>query len=182
MISFRDVSWNGPFYRKQWFRSLQPAEWTPGMQAIREREARHGLRVEARVFMRRELADLANLQVRVARRTDRLEEIVAFYRDGLGLSQIAHFEGHAGYAGVMLDLPGTAAHLEFTATAHIAPPAPHVEALLVLYLGDQQTVDRVLSRLAMTPVPSANPYWDRVGVTVVDPDGFRVVLVRDRWS
>jgi hypothetical protein len=76
----------------------------------------------------------------------------------------------------MLDLPGTAAHLEFTATAHIAPPAPHVEALLVLYLGDQQTVDRVLSRLAMTPVPSANPYWDRVGVTVVDPDGFRVVL------
>jgi catechol 2,3-dioxygenase-like lactoylglutathione lyase family enzyme len=152
------------------------------MQAIREREARHGLRVEARVFMRRQLADLANLQVRVARQTDRLEKVVAFYRDGLGLPQIAHFEGHAGYAGVMLDLPGTAAHLEFTATAHIAPPAPHVEALLVLYLGDQQTVDRVLSRLAMTPVPSANPYWDRVGVTVVDPDGFRVVLVRDRWS
>jgi hypothetical protein len=88
--------WNAPFYRKQGFRSLQPAEWTPGMRAIREREARHGLRVEARVFMRRELSELANLQVRVARQTDRLEEVVAFYRDGLGLPQIAHFEGHAG--------------------------------------------------------------------------------------
>jgi len=52
----------------------------------------------------------------------------------------------------------------------------------VLYVGDQRTIDRVLSPLAGTPVPSVNPYWDRVGVTVVDPDGFRVVLVPDRWS
>jgi hypothetical protein len=69
----------------------------------------------------------------------------------------------------MLDLPGSGAHLEFTATEHTPPPAPHAEALLVLYLGNQSTVDRVLTRLAVTPVPCANPYWDRVGVTVVDP-------------
>jgi hypothetical protein len=31
---------------------------TPGMRAIREQEAQHGLRVEARVFMRRELAEV----------------------------------------------------------------------------------------------------------------------------
>jgi len=55
LSTFRDVPWNGPFYRKHGFRDLQPAEWTPGMWAIREQEARHGLRVEARVFMRREL-------------------------------------------------------------------------------------------------------------------------------
>jgi hypothetical protein len=82
----------------------------------------------------------------------------------------------------MLDLPGSGAHLEFTATEHTPPPAPHAEALLVLYLGNQSTVDRVLTRLAVTPVPSANPYWDRVGVTVVDPDGFRVVLVSQYGS
>jgi GNAT superfamily N-acetyltransferase len=56
LSTFRELPWNGPFYRKQGFRDLEPAEWTPGMRAIREREAKHGLRVEARVFMRRELS------------------------------------------------------------------------------------------------------------------------------
>jgi GNAT superfamily N-acetyltransferase len=59
LSTFRDdVPWNGPFYRKHGFRELQPAEWTPGMRAIREQEAQHGLRVQARVFMRRELAEV----------------------------------------------------------------------------------------------------------------------------
>ena len=53
LSTFRDVPWNGPFYRKHGFRDLSPADWTADMRAIREREARHGLRVEARVFMRR---------------------------------------------------------------------------------------------------------------------------------
>jgi 4-diphosphocytidyl-2-C-methyl-D-erythritol kinase len=55
LSTFRDVPWNGPFYRKHGFTDLPPAEWTPGMRAIREKEAHNGLRVEARVFMRREL-------------------------------------------------------------------------------------------------------------------------------
>jgi GNAT superfamily N-acetyltransferase len=55
LSTFRDVPWNGPFYRKHGFRDLEPEEWTAGMRAIREQEARHGLAVEARVFMRREL-------------------------------------------------------------------------------------------------------------------------------
>ena len=82
----------------------------------------------------------------------------------------------------MLDLPGTAAHLEFTATAHVDPPQPHVEDLLVLYLGDRETVDRLVARSGVDPVPSVNPYWHRVGVTITDPDGFRVVLVADHWA
>ena len=55
LSTFRDVPWNGPFYRRHGFRDLQPAEWTPGMRAIREQEAQLGLRVDARVFMRRAL-------------------------------------------------------------------------------------------------------------------------------
>jgi hypothetical protein len=42
--------------RKHGFRDLQPTEWTPGMRKIRQQEARHGLHVEALVFMRREPA------------------------------------------------------------------------------------------------------------------------------
>ena len=121
------------------------------------------------------------MQLRIARQTGRLAAVVAFYRDTLGLPEIDRFTGHDGYDGVMLEVPGTAAHLEFTATAHTAPPGPHVESLLVLYLGDRATVDRILARAGTDPVPSANPYWDRVGVTVTDPDGFRVVLVAAAW-
>jgi catechol 2,3-dioxygenase-like lactoylglutathione lyase family enzyme len=117
----------------------------------------------------------------VARQTGRLSEVVAFYRDGLGLPEVGRFEEHAGYDGVMLGIPGTGAHLEFTATSHVAPPTAHVEGLLVLYLGDENAVQRVLGRLDVEPLPSANPYWDRVGVTVRDPDGFRVVLVPGGW-
>src|SRR6266516_3461191 len=102
------------------------------------------------------------MQVRIARQSSRLDEVVAFYRDGLGLPEVERFVGHAGYGGVMLDLPGTGAHLEFTATKHVSPPQPHVEDLRVLYLGDRAAVHRVLERVGNRPVPSANPYWDRV--------------------
>jgi hypothetical protein len=61
-------------------------------------------------------------------------------------------------------------------------PVPHPESLLVLYLGDRAAVDQALRQSGATPVPSANPYWDRHGVTIEDPDGFRVVLVASSWG
>ena len=121
------------------------------------------------------------MQVRKARQTGQLENVVAFYRDGLGLPEIDRFVDHDGYSGVMLDLPGTATPPEPTATAHLVAPTPHVEDLLVLYVGGEEEVARLVGRTGARPVPSANPYWDRVGVTVADPDGFRVVLVAGAW-
>ncbi len=107
---------------------------------------------------------------------------MAFYRDGLDLPEIGRFSGHDGYDGVMLGVPGTGAHLEFTATGHIRPPVAHVEDLLVLYVGSQAEVERLVRQSGAEPVPSANPYWDRFGVTLTDPDGFRVVLVAREWT
>jgi catechol 2,3-dioxygenase-like lactoylglutathione lyase family enzyme len=122
------------------------------------------------------------MQLRVARLTARLEEVVAFYRDALELPEVGGFRDHDGYSGVMLAVPGTAAHLELTACAHVPPPPPHPESLLVLYLGSRAEVDRLVARTGCQPVPSLNPYWDLHGVTVEDPDGFRVVLVGERWA
>jgi catechol 2,3-dioxygenase-like lactoylglutathione lyase family enzyme len=122
------------------------------------------------------------MQLRVARHTERLEQLVTFYRDGLGLPQIGRFERHDGYDGVFLAVPGTDAHLEFTAGGGHAPPAPHPESLLVLYLGSADAVAAACARVAAEPVDPANPYWRTHGVTVADPDGFQVVLVPDSWS
>ena len=52
--------------------------------------------------------------VRIARPTDQLDVVVRFYREGLGLPELDRFAGHAGYRGVLLGLPGTQYHLEFT--------------------------------------------------------------------
>ncbi|HEY1356953.1 MAG TPA: VOC family protein [Thermoleophilaceae bacterium] len=122
------------------------------------------------------------MEFRVARHTERLAELVSFYRDGLGLVESGGFSDHDGYEGVFLELPGTAAHLEFTAGGGQDAPAPHPESLLVFYLGDQAAVGAVAARLGVDPVPPANPYWAEHGLTFEDPDGFRVVLVPEGWE
>jgi catechol 2,3-dioxygenase-like lactoylglutathione lyase family enzyme len=122
------------------------------------------------------------MQLRVARHTERLDELVAFYRDGLGLVEAGGFRDHAGYDGVFLEVPGTGAHLELTAGGGHGAPEPHPESLLVLYLGDRASVEAVAARLAADPVEPANPYWAEHGLTFADPDGFRVVLVPERWA
>ncbi len=122
------------------------------------------------------------MQLRVARHTERLDELVAFYRDGLGLRELGGFRDHGGYDGVFLEVPGTGAHLELTTGGVHDAPAPHPESLLVLYLGDDAAVRAVAARLGREPVAPANPYWAEHGMTFEDPDGFRVVLVPERWE
>jgi hypothetical protein len=58
--------------------------------------------------------DVAVAEVRIARPTDRVDAVVRFYRDGLGLPELYRFADHDGYDGVMLGLPGRSYHLEFT--------------------------------------------------------------------
>jgi YycE-like protein len=74
-------------------------------------------------------------QVRVARPTDRLDEVVRFYSEGLGLKIVGSFRDHEGYSGYMLGLPGRDYHLEFTQHAAGSPcPAPSRDNLLVFIL------------------------------------------------
>jgi catechol 2,3-dioxygenase-like lactoylglutathione lyase family enzyme len=124
----------------------------------------------------------AAVTLRVARHTERLDEVVGFYRDGIGLTEIGGFRDHDGYDGVFLAVPGTGAHLELTAGGGHGAPAPHPESLLVLYLGDATAMQTVAARLDVDPIPAANPYWAEKGLTFQDPDGFRVVLVPELWD
>jgi GNAT superfamily N-acetyltransferase/catechol 2,3-dioxygenase-like lactoylglutathione lyase family enzyme len=122
------------------------------------------------------------VQLRLARHTQRLDAVVRFYRDGIGLPEIGGFRNHDGYDGVFFAVPGTGAHLELTTGGSHGAPTPHPETLLVLYLGDKEAVQTVTARLNVDPVQPANPYWAEHGVTLEDPDGFRVTLVPERWS
>jgi catechol 2,3-dioxygenase-like lactoylglutathione lyase family enzyme len=111
-----------------------------------------------------------------------LDEVVRFYHEGLGLEQLYRFEDHAGYTGVMLGLPGTDYHLEFTTHCDGSPgKAPTHDNLLVLYLGGADEVAAVagaLAELGHDPVEAENPFWPvNGGVTIEDPDGWRIVLM-----
>jgi len=116
------------------------------------------------------------VRVRVARHTDNLEAVLAFYRDRVGLPEIGRFTDHDGYDGVFLDLPGTRTHLEFTTGGDHCAVAPHPENLLVLYLDDEDSVAEVAERIGEEPVKPANPYWARHAITFADPDGCHLVL------
>lgn len=125
-------------------------------------------------------------QLRVARPTDHLDEVVRFYRDGLGLDVLSSFVNHDGFDGVILGHPGQQYHLEFTRKrGHTAGRAPTQDNLLVFYLPDRAEWERAVARMiahGYTPVPAFNPYWDVRGTTFEDPDGYRVVLQQAAWG
>jgi catechol 2,3-dioxygenase-like lactoylglutathione lyase family enzyme len=124
-------------------------------------------------------------QLRIARATDHLPELIRFYRDGLGFEVISSFEGHDGFDGVMLGHHGLPYHLEFTSErGHQAGRAPNQDNLLVFYLPDQTEWELMVNQMLQQgyqPVSSHNPYWDVRGKTFEDADGYRVVLQNASW-
>ncbi|MDQ2772091.1 MAG: VOC family protein [Bacteroidota bacterium] len=124
--------------------------------------------------------------LRVARPTDNLPALRRFYCDGLGLMQLFAFNDHDGFCGLMLGHPQAPYHLEFThQPGHLVGRAPTADNLLVFYLpdaGEWQAAVQRLEAAGFAPVPAYNPYWDELGRTYEDPDGYRVVLQRAAWN
>ncbi len=121
----------------------------------------------------------------MARPTDDIDALLAFYRDGLGLGVLYRFADHDGFDGVILGAPGAPYHFEFTrAHGHAAGRAPTQDHLVVLYLPDPEAWTAGVERFraaGFAPVASFNPYWDIQGATFEDPDGYRLVLQKAAW-
>ena len=120
-------------------------------------------------------------QIRVARPTDKFDEVVRFYCDGLGLTVIGRFSNHFGYDGIILALPGRRDHLEFISHRDGSPcAAPSQDNLLVFYLpkpAEFTALEQRLTAIGQAPVQAENAYWTKNGaLTFEDPDGWRVVL------
>lgn len=123
--------------------------------------------------------------LRIARPVSDLQRSVAMYREGLGLSVLDGFEGHAGFDGVMLGAAAADYHLEFTHCQRAeVTPRPTAEDLLVFYVPDEVEWHAACERMqgaGFTLVTPFNPYWGVLGRTFEDADGYRVVLQRERW-
>ncbi|MGP4108566.1 VOC family protein [Virgibacillus sp. L01] len=128
-----------------------------------------------------EFSDFSAVQIRIARPTDKFDEVIDFYEKGLGLERLTDFANPDGYTGVILGLPNAGYHLEFTKHADGSPcPAPTEDNLLVFYILETSKMDYVANRLhsmGYPSVPPENGYWKEKGVTIEDPDGWRIVLM-----
>ncbi|WP_299149579.1 VOC family protein [uncultured Tateyamaria sp.] len=125
-------------------------------------------------------------KLRVARPTDDLSALKSFYVDGLGLKILYEFSDHDGFDGMMVGDPRSLYHFEFTKNSeHIAGRAPTKDNLIVLYLPDQREWNDAVERMqdaGFSAVEAFNPYWDRLGRTFEDPDGYRLVLQNAAWG
>ncbi|MEV7561833.1 VOC family protein [Streptomyces sp. NPDC089795] len=129
----------------------------------------------------------SHAHVRVARPSLDLAAAERFYVDGLGLEvQWRSAESVAGEHDLLMVGPaGGGWHFELTRDAsNPLLPTPTVDDLFVVYLGeapDEALVQRLVEH-GGTRVTSHNPYWDEWGVTIADPDGYRLVLCSRTWG
>lgn len=120
--------------------------------------------------------------LRIARPSRDLEVAERFWVTGVGLEVLLRVDGEP--ALLMVGWPDAAWHLELVADSEgTLAAAPTEEDLLVLYLTgeiDQDVISR-LTDAGGVRVPARNPYWDQWGITIADPDGYRLVLSTRSW-
>jgi catechol 2,3-dioxygenase-like lactoylglutathione lyase family enzyme len=126
-------------------------------------------------------------RIRLARPARDLDAAERFWIDGVGLDVLWRTDAPAAgeHRLTMVGLPGSPWHLELVDDPEAAAAsAPGPEDLLVIYLGEPaapELLDRITS-VGGTRVPARNPYWDRWGVTIADPDGYLLVLSERNWD
>jgi catechol 2,3-dioxygenase-like lactoylglutathione lyase family enzyme len=129
----------------------------------------------------------ARTRVRLARPSRDLAAAEQFYVRGLGLTVVWRTTERVPgkHDLLMVGPPDGSWHFELTNDPEQPlEPTPTVEDLFVVYLGEpvgDDLVDRLVAA-GGTRVASNNPYWDNHGVTIEDPDGYRLVLCSRTWS
>lgn len=121
---------------------------------------------------------------RIARHTKDIDTIKEFYSEMVGLNVLGEFD-HEGYKGVLLGLKSQTWHLEFTMSDKIPEHNFDDDDLLVFYIEDEKNYIEILERFKIAGVEkleSSNPYWDRIGATYIDPEGYRIVICNKSWE
>jgi catechol 2,3-dioxygenase-like lactoylglutathione lyase family enzyme len=126
--------------------------------------------------------------IRIARPSRDLRSAERFWVEGAGLQVLWRSDEPVDadeHALLMVGAPGATWHLELLSDPEATDAShPSEEDLLVLYLGEPppaHLVQRLVDHGGRL-VRARNPYWDRWGVTVVDPDGYRLVLCSRTWD
>jgi catechol 2,3-dioxygenase-like lactoylglutathione lyase family enzyme len=114
--------------------------------------------------------------LRVVLNTSRFDDVVAFYRDALGLPVVGGWDRGPADRGALLEVaPGGV--LEVVGHGPDRPPAP--PPVIAVQLDSGADVDAVHDRLIAAGLPVGAPVlqsWGHRSVTARDPMGTEVVL------
>ena len=116
---------------------------------------------------------------RLARHTNKLELLIAFYCDILNFEILGSFINHDTYDGVFLGRKGLNWHFEFTKSAVNAQHQFDEDDILVFYPKSNNDYNKILRNIEQGQIKikeSKNPYWNENGIMIQDPDGFNVII------
>ena len=116
---------------------------------------------------------------RFARHTNNLEKIKFFYSQVLGFQIINQFENHNGYDGVFIGKLNENWHLEFTQSDSLANQTFDEDDILVFYPESKLEYDKIIKSItnhSIELISSKNPYWNKYGKMISDPDGFNIII------
>ncbi len=119
------------------------------------------------------------MKFRYARHTDNLNLLIDFYTKVIGLEVLGSFTNHSNYNGVFLGYPNLDWHIEFTESNEKANHCSDKDDLMVFYLNSTEelnTFKKKIENLGIIPENSQNPYWQKNGIEIKDPDGFGIIL------
>jgi hypothetical protein len=119
------------------------------------------------------------MKLRVARHTTNLQPLIDFYTKVIGLEIIGEFKNHNNYDGVFIGGKEAAWHLEFTVSNDKPDHYPDEEDLLVFYAKSEEEYNTLKENITAHNIEQLvpkSPYWKENGITIADPDGFRLVI------
>ena len=116
--------------------------------------------------------------LRVARHTNDLEKIEAFYINILGFERLGGFQDHNNYDGVFIGKPNLSWHFEFTKSNDVANHSFDDDDVIVLYPETISEYKDLINHINKTVafIKPKNPFWSENGKMFLDPDGYRIVV------
>jgi hypothetical protein len=117
--------------------------------------------------------------LRIARHTNNIVEVTAFYTEVIGLQVIGSFANHNDYDGVFFGKENLNWHIEFTRSSDRANQRIDEDDLIVFYPESESEYNGIIEKIKALQIPiqkAKNPYWNQNGIVLKDPDGFGVVI------
>ncbi|AXG73493.1 VOC family protein [Flavobacterium arcticum] len=119
------------------------------------------------------------MNFRVARHTNNLDKIIAFYTNILDLEILGSFNNHDNYDGVFIGLKDMSWHLEFTKSDEIVNHKFNDDDILVFYPETDISYSMIIENINIYQIKKLNPknpYWNLNGILIQDPDGFNIII------
>ena len=119
------------------------------------------------------------MKFRYARHTNNLDSLINFYTNIVGLKKLGFFENHSNYNGVFLGYPNLDWHLEFTESKEKVNHHPDEDDLMVFYFNSKEEINIIISKAKKKTIifkEPKNPFWQKNGIEITDPDGYGVIL------